>query len=167
MAKFTLTHTINCGADKCAKLYSDPAFNEALYKQRFGYSAFTVASRTETDAQIACAYTGKNLSRTLAAPARAQTGDIAYKDSFVFDKAKQSGQAKLTPLASPEKFLLQASVSITPVGDSQVNLVREYLVEAKVFGIGGLLEGEFEKLLREEAEAGAALLNEWIAQGKA
>ncbi len=166
MAKFTVTQTINCNADKCAKLYFDQAFNEALYKQKLGYSAFAVTSRSESDTQIVCNYTGKKLTSNLPDPVRKLIGDSSYKEEVTFDKNSRSGRSRLTLSSASDKVRLEARLQIVPVGDNQANRVLTYEIEARIYGIGGLLESTFEKALREEVDISAALMNQWIADGK-
>jgi hypothetical protein len=169
MAKFTVTHSINCDADKCAKLYFDQAFNDALYKQKLGYPAFAVTSRSESDTQIVCNYTGKALGRpgSLPGPVSKMLGDsFYYKEDVTFDKSSRLGRSKCTLSAFSDQVRLEGDLRIVPVGDNQANRVLTYSLEAKVFGVGGLLESTFEKVLREEADISAALMNQWITEGQ-
>ncbi len=52
------------------------------------------------------------------------------------------------------------------MGDNKVRRVAELINEAKVFGIGGLLESSAEKQLREGWDQSATYMNKWIANLK-
>ena len=56
---------------------------------------------------------------------------------------------------------------IESVGDKKVRRVTEMTIEAKVFGVGGLIESTVEKQLREGWDNSAQFMNRWIADGKA
>ena len=43
MGKFSVSHTIDCDAERFWKVFLDKAFNEHLYREALGFPAFNVA----------------------------------------------------------------------------------------------------------------------------
>ena len=163
--KTTFTHTINCSADKLAQLFFDPAFNTNLYNQ-LGSPAFAVGNRTETDTQIICAFTGKRIGGYLPPPAlQFVKNDPSYSENIVFNKTSQAGRSPITLSNSTSPALMFYDLSIVPVSDNQATRILTYMIEIKMFGIGGLQEQAFGKAFSEDADASAALINQLIAQG--
>ena len=55
---------------------------------------------------------------------------------------------------------------IEKIGDDKVRRIVELVIEAKVFGIGGMLESTTEKQLRDGWDDSAVFMNKWLAEHK-
>jgi hypothetical protein len=165
--KFTVTHEINCNADTFWKIFFDKAFNETLYKQELGFPEFTVTSQEETDSQIIRKCAGRP-KLNMPGPVMKLLGDgFRYTEVGTFDKAKKTWSWKMTPSAMADKLRQEGTMRVEPVGDNKVRRIAELTNEAKIFGIGGLMESSAEKSLREGWDKSAVFFNRWIADGKA
>jgi hypothetical protein len=52
------------------------------------------------------------------------------------------------------------------VSDTKCRRVAEMSVEAKIFGLGGIIEGASEKQLREGWDKSASFMNKWVETHK-
>jgi len=163
MGKFTVTHEINCDAETFWKAFFDKDFNEKLYKGALAFPEYTITEQTDTDAQI---------TRTVAAqPKMEMPGPVAkllgssfrYVEKGSMDKAKKLWVWKLTPSTLADKLRTEGTVRIEPVGDTKVRRIAEMTVEAKIFGLGGLMESSAEKQLRDGWDKSAVFMNKWLA----
>lgn len=72
----------------------------------------------------------------------------------------------MTPSTMADKLRQEGTMRIEPIGDSKVRRIAELTMEAKVFGIGGLIESTTEKQLREGWDRSAVFMNRYIQSKK-
>lgn len=166
MAKKTYTYAINGSADACAKLYLDPAFNNALYREKLGFAAFAVTDQSETDVMTLRNYAGKTARGLQSIAQQQRWTDLSYRDSISFTKSTRTGIGTFAPAFGGGKVRWDLDVQIVATSETQSNLVLTYLIEALVFGVGELIAGAIDHQLMEESASCAALMNEWMAAGR-
>lgn len=167
MGKFTVTHEINCNVDTFWRLFLDKTFNETLYKEALGFPEFTILEQRETDTEIFRKATGQPKMDVPGPVAKVLGSKFSYTEEGKLNKATRIWTFKLTPSAMPDKIRNEGVVRAEPIGDNKVRRIAEIVVEAKVFGIGGLIESSAEKQLRDGWDRSAVFTNKWIADGKA
>ncbi len=164
-----LTHEINCDEETFWKLYLDEKFNERLYKDAdgLGFPEWKQVSFQETDAKITRVTAGKPKLDDVPGPVAKLIGDsFRYEETGTFDKATKTWTWKLKPSILAEKVKQEGKLVIQPAGEGKVKRVVELFIEAKVFGLGGMLESTTEKNLKSGWEKSAKFMNEWIAKNK-
>jgi hypothetical protein len=167
MGKFTVTHEINCNVDTFWKIFFDKEFNEKLYKEAIGFPEFNVVDQRETETEIIRKCAGKP-KLNMPGPVMKLLGDsFRYTEEGKFNKATKIWTWKMTPSTLADKLRQEGSVRAEPIGDSKVRRVADLINEAKIFGIGGLLESSAEKELRAGWDKSAVFMNDWIKSGKA
>ena len=167
MSTFKVTHEINCNVETFWKVFFDKEFNEKLYKEGIGFPEFSVVSQTEDDASIKRKCAGKP-KLNMPGPVMKLLGDsFRYTEEGTFDKKSGIWRWKMTPSTLADKLRQEGTLKVEAIGDSKVRRVAELINEAKVFGIGGLLESSAEKQLREGWDASAVYMNKWVANLKA
>lgn len=162
MPTFKVTHEINCNAETFWKIFFDKEFNEKLYLQGLGFPEFKVVDQTETDTQITrkCAGSPK---LDMPGPVMKLLGNgFRYTEVGTFDKGTKIWKWKMTPSTMADKLRQEGTLKIEPIGDTKVRRVAELINEAKVFGIGGLLESSAEKSLRDGWDKSAVYMNKWL-----
>jgi len=82
------------------------------------------------------------------------------------DKKTKVWKWKLTPSTLADKVRQEGSLRIEPAGEGKVKRTVELFIEAKVFGIGGMLESTTEKQLRDGWNDSAVFMNKWVAEHK-
>jgi hypothetical protein len=167
MGKFTMTHEINCNAETFWKVFFDKTFNETLHKQELGFPEFVVLEQRETDAEIVRKLRAQPNMNMPAAVTKLLGSGFAYVEEGKLNKATKVWTFKLTPSSMADKIRIEGAVRIEPIGDNKVRQIVDITLEAKVFGLGGLIESSAEKSLRDGWEQNAVYTNQWIAAGKA
>ncbi|HTJ85062.1 MAG TPA: DUF2505 family protein [Polyangiaceae bacterium] len=163
MPTFTLTHEIQCDEETFWKLFLDKEFNEALYRGALEFPEWNVEEQTETEHEIKRRTKGRPKLKNIPGPVAKILGDsFGYVETGAMDKAKKVWKYKLTPSTMAEKIKQEGTLRIEKAGDKKVKRFVELTIEAKVFGIGGMLESTTEKQLREGWETSAVFMNKWI-----
>ena len=164
MPTFRVSHEIHCDAATFWKIFFDKAFNERLYRDELGFPEFAVTHQEETDTQIRRKCAGKP-RMNMPAPVAKLIGDgFRYVEDGTFDKATQTWRWKMTPSTLADKLRQEGTLRVEPLGPGKVRRVAELLNEAKIFGVGGLIESSAEKELRAGWDRSAVFMNKWIAE---
>jgi hypothetical protein len=166
MSKFTLTHEIHCDPASFWKLFFDRDFNQALFKQHLGFPEFQVVEQRENEREIYRKVAGTPKMDVPGPVAKVLGTSFSYSEEGTFDKATQTWRWKMTPSAMPDKLRNEGVVRIEPAGEGRCRRISEIVAEAKVFGIGGLIEGAAEKNLRDGWDKSAQFMNQWIREGR-
>ena len=167
MPNFTLTHEIHCDEPTFWRLFMDNGFSEELYSRGLSFPEFSVLELRDGE---------RETYRKLAAmPKVDMPGAIKklfgsgfrYTEEGTFDKAARVWRWKMTPGTMADKLRNEGTMRVEPAGHDRVRRIADLTVEAKVFGIGGMLEGFAEKNLREGWENSAVFMNRYLAERRA
>ncbi|HEY0135648.1 MAG TPA: DUF2505 family protein [Nannocystis sp.] len=167
MKKVHLSHEINCSPEVFWKLYFDPVFTEALLREAIKVDDFKVVKMEENDREIVRVTTGKP---RISAPAAVQKiiGDnFSYTEEARFDRQTQTLRWKISLSTFTDKTRNEGTMRLEPIGTDRVRRIADAEVEAKIFGMGGMMESGMEKQMTEGWTTGAEFTNRWIAAGKA
>jgi hypothetical protein len=167
MPNVTFSHEINCDEATFWELFLDKEFNERLYKDGLGFPEWQIVEQVETDAEVRRTTKGKPKLKNIPGPVAKILGDsFGYTETGSMDKKTKVWRYKLTPTVLADKIRQEGTLKIQPAGDNKVKRVVDLVIEAKVFGIGGMLESTTEKQLRDGWDTSAAFMNKWIADKK-
>jgi hypothetical protein len=164
MSKFTVVHEINCNAETFWKMFFDQAFNERLFVDGLGFKEFKVIEERDGERELVRKATGVP-KLSLPGPVAKLLGDnFRYTEEGRFDKATQVWTWKIIPGTMADKIRQEGTLRLEPIGDSKVRRIADLVLEAKVFGIGGLIESSVEKQLRDSFEQNARYTNTHLAK---
>lgn len=163
MATFRITHEINCNAETFWKLFFDQEFNTKMFKDALGFPEFEVLEFRETDATIVRKVRAMPKLNVPGPVAKVLGSSFRYTEDGTFDRAAQKWKWKMTPSAMAEKLRQEGTMWLEPIGDNKIRRIAELINEAKVFGIGGLIESSAEKQIREGWDASAVFFNTQLA----
>ena len=161
MATFTMRHDLDCDCDTFWKLFWELDFNEQLFKA-LEYPAWKLIDTKETD---------KEIIRTVkATPKMDAPGPVlkllgssfGYDEEGRFDKATKTHKFIITPNVLAGKLRNEGTVKCEPRGDGKSTRIVEIIAEAKVFGLGGMIESSFEKSFRTGWQKSADFINKWV-----
>jgi hypothetical protein len=166
MIRFTLTHEINCDPESFWKLFFDDAFNKALYTGELGFSKFEVIESKDSPTQL--------VRKVSAVPKVDLPGPIAklfgpgfgYVEDGTLDKSAKRWRWTMTTSTMSDKLKQSGELRVEPSGEGKCRRIADIQGEAKVFGLGGLIESTIEKELRAGWDKSAAFMNKWIQDGK-
>ncbi len=162
MGKFTVTHEINCNVETFWKVFFDKDFNMKLYKEHLGFPEFTIVDQKETDTNIVRKVTGTPKMDVPGPVAKLLGSNFRYTEEGKFDRGTQIWTWKMIPSTQADKLRNEGTLRITAIGDSKVRRSADIVVEAKIFGVGGLIESSSEKQLRDGWDKSAVYMNQWI-----
>ena len=164
MKKLSLKHEINCSAEHFWKVFFDKEFNEKLYLQGLGFPEFKTLEQNETDQKITRRTQGRPKVDLPGPIAKVLGPNFGYIEEGSFDKSRKVWTWKMIPSTMAEKLKNEGTVRVEAVGDNKVRRVADLVVEAKIFGIGGLMESTAEKQLRDGWENSAHFMNKWLTK---
>ncbi len=163
MGKFTMTHEINCDVDTFWKVFFDKTFNERLFLEGLGFPEFQILDQRETDTQIIRKAAGMPKMNMPGPIAKLLGANFRYIEDGTLDKATKVWRWKMTPSVLADKLRQEGSMHIEAVGSDKVRRITDMVNEAKIFGLGGLLESSAEKQLREGWDLSSSYMNKYLA----
>lgn len=166
MAKFTLTHEINCDPETFWKIFFDKTFNETLFKEHLGFPKFDVLDYRENDREITRKVFGMPKMDVPGPVAKLLGSSFSYNEEGTLDRKSGLWKWKMIPSTMADKMRNEGTVRIEAAGPGKCRRIADIVIEAKVFGLGGIIEGAAEKNLRDGWNASAVFMNQWIASGK-
>lgn len=163
MPKFTLSHEIHCTPERFWQVFFDRDFNNWLFRDALGFNEFNVI---EQSAGPAITRKVKGSPKVdLPGPIRKILGDrFGYEEEGRFDPATQRWSWKMKPSAMADKMKMEGVVRCEAAGPGKCRRVADITIEAKIFGVGGMIEKTSEKELRAGWDASALHMNKWLAE---
>jgi len=160
MREFTLVQDITGTVDEHWQAFFDPAFEKAIVAA-MKFRSYDVVSRDDTDATL--------IQKTRAVPRLDAAASLAkifgasfgYLEEGSFDKATRVWRVRTIPDTFSEKMAADMVMKVEPAGAASKRTL-EFRIEARVRGIGGMVESSFEKNLRTGWRDSAAFLNDWL-----
>ena len=164
MGRFILKHEIHCNADRFWKVHVDREFNEKLYREVLGFPEFNIVDQQETEREIRRRCVGQPKMNMPGPILKLLGPSFRYTEEDTFDKASSVWRWKTIPSVLADKMRHEGLMRLEPIGDDRVRRVAEIMIEAKIFGLGGLVESSTEKELRQGWDASAVFMNKWLAE---
>lgn len=160
MRKLTATHSFECDVDTFWKTFFDPEYNKALYLDELKFKAFEILEQTETKRRMRAVP-----KLNMPGPVMKVLGDsFGYEENGSFDKTKSTFSWKMIPNTMADRLFTEGTVKIEADGDKRVKRLSDAKIEAKIFGLGGVLEGSTEKEVREAWDKEAAFMSKWLKE---
>ena len=166
MPTFTMNHEIRCNAERFWQVFFDREFNDKLYKEGLEFPEFSIVDQKETDTEITRKVAGMPKMNMPAPVAKVLGSGFKYVEDGTFDRSKRIWRWKMTPSKLADKLRNEGNLRVDALGDDKVRRVAELTIEAKIFGVGGLIESSAEKQLREGWDKSAAFMNKWLETHK-
>lgn len=168
MRNATESFELPCPPEQFWRVYLDPEYVRALYLGALGYRACEVLEVTDSSRKLRVV-PKMNLPR----PIESLLGDgFAYEDHGSLDRAKNEWTwrmvqpKELDPRAKPRRDVVttRGTIRVTATGEGRSRRTDELVIEAKLFGVGGMIEAVAEKESRAAWAKERALLATWLAE---
>jgi hypothetical protein len=164
---FKVTHEIHCNEATFWELFLDKDFNTKLYREGLEFNEWELLDQSETDTVVKRRTRGKPKLKNVPGPVAKILGDsFGYTEAGQMDKAKKVWTWTLTPTVMADKIRQEGTLRIESLGEGKIRRTVEMVVEAKVFGIGGMLESTAEKQLKDGWDDSAKFMNKWLETHK-
>lgn len=166
MKTSTTSALLPCTPDTFWASFLDESYLRALYLDELDARAFDVLEIGDASRKLRIVPKMK-----LPAPVAKLIGEsFAYEEHGTLDRAmnewtwRMVQPANLDPKSKPRKdaVTMHGTVRIEPAGDGHCHRTDIFTVEAKIFGLGALLESTIEKELKTARAKEYAFLARWV-----
>jgi hypothetical protein len=166
MAKLHMDHEIRCDETTFWKVFVDKEFNERLYKDALGFPEFTVIEQHDSETEYKRKASGTPKMNAPAVVQKLLGSNFKYMEEGRLDKKTGLWTFKIIPSTLADKMKTEGTVKLEKAGEGKVRRIVDITIEAKVFGLGGILEGTAEKQFKDGWEKSAEFMNKWVADKK-
>lgn len=140
MQRHTMEHEIHCPPERIWALYFDEDFNQQMYREGLGFPACKI-TRRDDDGEIlrwGLAMTPKiNMPRAVAKI----VGDkVGYTEEGEWIRAQNIYKFRIVLAAFGDKVRLAGTMRFVAHGEGRCKRLVEFEAEAKIFGVGKLIE---------------------------
>jgi len=163
MKRFTMTHEFNCSPDTFWKINFDREMNEAMYKRGLGFPEYTVTELRDDEREI---FRRTVATPTVNAPAvvqKAMGSGFRYTEETRFNKATKVLNFKGIPSVMADKLTTEGTMRVEAIANgARCRRTIEVTIEAKIFGVGSIIEAFSEGEMRKGWDQSAAYMNRWL-----
>jgi hypothetical protein len=162
--RFTIKHTFDVDVDTFwDKVFFDPEYNEALFKDHLGFKEYNVLELATDDDGTVIRRVKATPATEVPGPVKKVLGDSAgYTEDGRFDPHNKRFTVRVTPNVAADKIRTTITMWVEPHGEGKVDRFVEVDVSVKVFGVGKMVEGLIEKQTRQNYDAAADFTQKWI-----
>jgi hypothetical protein len=167
MATKQISHTFDCDVDTFwRKFFLDEEFNRQLFIDRLGFSRWEVVRTQETADGIKRVVEASPSTKDIPGPLKKvlQSG-LGYREEGEWFRSKSLYTLRVTPASLPDQIEITGEMRVTPEGTG-CRRTYDAFVSARIFMVGGLLEGRLLSDVATSYDAAAAFSREWLSQGK-
>lgn len=158
MLEFSLDNELHFPVDRMWELLLDPEFNRGIYLQGLGFDEFDVVSQVEKSGEttrVLRVVPRVNLPKPIV---KLLGESFAYEEHVTYRAAEGFWRWDLNIPAAGDRVKIGGNIELRPKGQ---NCIRHttFEIEAKVFGIGGLIEKSAKKEVMGSYDKSAAWIN--------
>jgi len=161
MATFQMKHDLDCTPERFWQLVFDKEFSEQLFKA-LEFPEWKLLEQREDDKEI---FRLVKATPKMDAPgpvAKVLGSSFGYTEETRFDKATKTQRFVIKPSTLADKMRNEGTVRCEPVGEGKCRRVVDIIAEAKMFGVGGMIESSLEKSFRTGWGKSAEFINKWV-----
>lgn len=165
MAEFRVEHTFNCSEETFwSKIFFDPAYNSSLFSKRLKFSHWQETKREESPDKIVRVIEASPPMGDVPAALKSLVGDgVRYEERGVFERASKRYTVDVVPNRLADKIQVRIQITTQAAGPDRVIRRVNGTVQAKIFGVGGILEKKLIADLEKSYSKSAEFTNQWIA----
>ena len=161
MSTFAMKHELECSPERFWSVFFELEFNEKLFKV-LGFPHWKLIDTRETERQIVRTIKATPKIDAPAPVVKLLGSTFGYEEVSTFDKATKVLRFVVKANVLSDKLGAVGTVRCEPRGDGTSLCVVEITTEAKVFGLGGMIESAFERSFRNGWQGSAAFINAWV-----
>lgn len=160
MREFTLVQDIAGTVDDHWRAFFDPAFEKAIVVA-MKFRSYEVVERKETETSIHQKTRAVPKLDAAASVAKFFGGRFGYLEEGTFDRATRVWRVRTIPETFAEHICAAMVMKVESIGEASKRTL-EFTIDARLRGIGGMVESGFEKNARTGWQASAEFLNKWL-----
>ena len=158
MRTASVTSLINCDVDTFWKVFFDDAYNKAFYLQEMGFFELEILSKTDTS-RVMRAVPKLNMPKPVM---KLLGNSFGYEERGTFDREKSEWAWKMVPNKLADKLSSHGTVRVEAAGEGKCRRSDAVTIEAKIFGVGRLVESSTEKEVRTAWSKESSFINRWL-----
>ena len=162
MRKLTLTHDINCSEIRFWDVFFDRAFNTTLFRDELQFPAYDIVTFSELDGAIKRVVRAIPKMEMPKAVMKLLGDSFSYEEHGSFNPTSKVWSFKMTPSTLASKLRNEGTVRSEPIDDNRCRRITTIELEAKIFGVGGLIESSSEIEMRNGWNHSAKFMNQWL-----
>jgi hypothetical protein len=160
MRQATSSHDLHCDVDTFWRLMLDEEYVKKLYLTDLQFKELEVLELTD-----ACRRLRGVPKLNMPGPVIKLLGDrFSYEEQGTFDRDKGEWHWKLVPSVLASKLRIEGVIRCKAISPGECQRLDEATIEAKVFGLGKLLESSTEKEVLRTFATEAAFMNRWLVE---
>ncbi len=169
MKTVTDTFPLPCTPAEFWRVFLDGSYTQGVYMEALGFQRFSMLELTETSRKTLC-----TPKLNLPGPLQKLVGDsFAYEEHGTLDRAAGVWTWKmLQPAGADGKrktgmVTTRGTTRIVAAGENGCRRSDEVIVEAHVFGLGGMIESTVEKEVRAGWTKERSFFERWLQKTRA
>jgi len=165
MKERRIEHTYDCSADVFwSKIFLDDDYNRKLFQDELHFESWRVLRSEERGSEIHRVVEAVPRLGDLPAPLKRLLSEGAsYQEQGVVDRRAQRYRLEVTPRSLASKLSISGELFTTPLTERSCRRTYVARVEARVFGVGGMIEDRLLNDIERSYAKAAVFTNRWIA----
>jgi len=145
-------------------VFFEPEFNDYLHSAGLGFKGYEITSESVhpdgSRIRSLTAYPSTPIPRPLQ---RVLGRSISYIEQGEFDPIRRCWITDVTVPSLGKRLSLKSEMSFRDTGPDQCQRTVVFNIEARILGLGRMIEKFIESALRENYEAARVATNQWIS----
>lgn len=147
------------------KVFFSADYNRRLYLEVLKYNRWELVDQHEEAGGVIVRTAIMDPAFDVPKLLKKAIGDnVAYTESGRYDPATKRWRYTITPNRMAERMTTRGEYWVESRGEKKIERICTVDLEAKIFGIGGMLESFIEKQTREAYETTARFTNQYIRE---
>ncbi len=166
MTERRIEHIYDCSEEEFwDEVFLDPDYNQTLYEGELRFERWKlVAERREGDLLVREVEAQPPVPDLPGPLKKLAEGGVGYRELGRLDRARKRYTLAVTPQSMANKLTITGELTTKPAGEKKCQRIYVATVEAKVFGVGRLIEQYILDDLQKSYEKAARFTNRWIAE---
>ena len=158
MTTFTMRHEIDCTPERFWKLFFDAELQKKIFAE-LHFPKWEVVEQKDSEEEIVRIVKAIPKLDAPAAVTKVLGSGFGYTEEGRFDKTSKVYRFVIKPTTLGEKLKNEGTVQCEAKGEGKCTRIVDVLAEAKIFGLGGMIEKMTEKSTRDGWNKSAELFN--------
>jgi len=160
-----ISHDFDATEEAFFALFFDKDAMIRMYREYMSFPECAITQHDEAD-RIKRTIVAIPKMEMPSAIAKIAGGSVRYTEEGLFDKKSKDFTWKTIPSLLTEKIKNDGIMRVQSLGNGKIRRTAEITLEAKVFGLGGMIESTFEKTIRDGWEQATQFFREELAKKK-
>jgi hypothetical protein len=166
MIRARIEHTFNCSAETYwEKVFFSEEYNRRMFLEALEFEGWNQVKFQDTGNRIDRIVDAKPKMMDLPGPLKrvAEKG-LGYREISSFDKQSRVLTTEVEPESLKGKLFIKGEIRCEPSGENKCRRIYDANIEAKVFGVGGMIERRLLADIEQSYDKAAKFTNQFLAE---